>query len=63
MVLREMEFTLNLPSGATGVKKIAGTIQEVLTQLANLAVTRKKVVKNSWYDDGINMEVIIINNI
>ena len=56
----EFEFIGYLPSGTTRVKKISGTIQEVLTQLAQRNLTMRKIVKESWYDDGINMEVIIL---
>ena len=55
------DFTAYLPTGAIDIRKIAGTIQEVLIQLANLGITMNKVVKDSWYDDGTNLEIVVMS--
>ena len=56
----EIEFIAYLPTTAITIKKIAGTIQEVLTQLSQMKLRMSHVVETSWVDDGTNLEVVTI---
>lgn len=53
----EFEFVGYGPSGAVEIKKLGGTISEVLQQLADRRITAKNLI--SWYDDDTNAEAVI----